>query len=245
MMDETEMQRSLQLIKHLIFATAALASSVRVGATAVTVPPATYNAGVQSLASGGTFAYTAAGSYATGGASASIFVGPNPSVTADVGGNGAAYANMTYYFTVLGAPAGTIIPMDITVASLVATETNNASSQTGITVSAPDEGSASQYVQNNQTWSGILHQNYVVGDGYGELYLTVSAGVSQLTGTAYGYADPIISIDPSFLNTSGYTVSVSQGVGNSQASTPEPSTLALFGGGFIALLYRLRNQPKR
>ena len=216
------------IIKYLILLAPVLACGPRLQAAAI-LPPATYSLGVQSLASDGSFNYAAPGDYETGGASADLSIDPSPALTANVQDNGAAFANMTYYFTVTGAPVDTIVPLDISVASLVATETNGSSSQTGIVVSAQDEGSVSQYVSNNQSWSGMLYLNYDEGDGYGTVYLTVSAGVSALTGTAYGFADPVISVDPSAPNAGEYSVDLSEGVGNTNPTAPEPATFAMAG----------------
>jgi hypothetical protein len=228
------------IIRYLILLAPVLACGPLLEAEAI-LPPATYSIGVQSLASGGSFDYSSPGSYVTGGASADVSIGPAPALTANVVNNGAAYANMTYYFTVLGAPDGTIIPLDISVASLVATETNGSSSQTGIGVSVTDEGSVSEYVGDNQSWSGMLNIDYDEGDGEGSIYLTVSAGVSQLTGTAYGFADPVISVDPAAVNAGEYSVELSEGVGNTNPTVPEPATFVMVGialGGLFLLRRR-------
>jgi len=72
--------------------------------------------------------------------------------------------------------------------------------------------------------------------------MAVSAGATTLAGydvsaanaSAYAFADPYLSLDPSTPNTAAYTLEISPGIGNGPlvvTSVPEPDTWALLMGG--------------
>jgi hypothetical protein len=67
------------------------------------------------------------------------------------------------------------------------------------------------------------------------LHFVLHAFAAGYAGLATAFADPYISIDPSFANAADYSIVVSQGMGNSQTSasaTPELASFTLIGIAF-------------
>jgi len=70
-------------------------------------------------------------------------------------------------------------------------------------------------------------------------YVLMGAGAYALAGSASATADPVISIDPTWLaQNPGYSLEFSPGITN--GSTPEPSSLFLLGSGLLTAGYWVR-----
>lgn len=70
----------------------------------------------------------------------------------------------------------------------------------------------------------------------GTVELTIQAATGFLfDGTADALADPHIVVDPNFVGAGSYSILLSENVGNSLRTIPEPSSFALVGVGLLAL----------
>jgi hypothetical protein len=77
---------------------------------------------------------------------------------------------------------------------------------------------------------------------------TVSLGVyasANYDNTANTTADPQITLDPTFAHASDYTLSLSDGIGNSLSSVPEPSSFPLMATAALLVAGRRRARPGR
>jgi hypothetical protein len=74
---------------------------------------------------------------------------------------------------------------------------------------------------SNPSWSGTL--SALAGVGYNNVVELSAMSVVESSGAAYAFADPYITIDPTFLaNNPGYALVLN--VGNAASATPEPTT---------------------
>lgn len=168
-------------------------------------------------------------------------------------------AGIQYYFEILG-PANQFVPLTITgslSSSSVAGDINAYANTTGQILY--------QYVDSGGSQNGAAISCSSLNNSCGGLPTSVSlsASFSQLTnsigtvtllagGTTAGAvsssysvtADPIISINPTFLaNNPGYSLVFSSNISAPQpASVPEPSTILLFGAGLVGLVAWRRKQ---
>jgi len=229
--------------KHLSFLTAAIACGSTLSAGSLALPTysvgLTYSGGASPISQN----YTAPGSYNFGGMSVGLAGSPDPSIQVSAGLYGSAGASESYYFTVSGGPDGTTVPLLVFYSmTATASQTVSASSLALLNVRSYIDG-ASAEVGNlglaSQSMSGFLRINYLIGTAYDPGSVTLQASAS---GPSTAFVDPFIEVDPSFLNASSYSVTVSPGIGNSAlSSTPEPASFALVGVGLIgAMLVRRR-----
>jgi hypothetical protein len=231
----------MKLIKYLVFLTAVVACSSHLVAGPVTVSPATYSVGMIDGTCECAENFSAPGSYSFGGMTASVTVFPDTSLQVTAGQYGSAGAQMIYYFAVQSNQGsttdGVTIPL-IIFYSLSASGQGNGQSATA-QISAGGEEAEAYSTQSPGTLGGYLDVSYVTGQE-GSITLQVSA-----SGGSEASADPYIEIDPSFAGASNYSIVVSQGVGNvAPSGVPEPGTIALCGGGFLALFYGLRRRKR-
>jgi hypothetical protein len=192
----------------------------------------------------------------TSSVTASVNLGPSPSLlaTGAASGDANAQANITYlYFIELTGPSGT-----------VALTVNTTGSATGSSTAAVVIlNTASLVVAYQALTSGGTDSVFDNG-----VFLLNSAGTSfdrsdvvNITeGTVYEVAmevrvsvdssNPLgtSSVDPFFQFPVGYSLDISSGVGNSPLSeTPLPAALPLFAGGlgFVGFLAKRRKSSKR
>jgi hypothetical protein len=230
--------------KHLILFTAVLVCSSSLGAGTI-LPDALYVVTL-GLQDGSAFTYTTPGSYTLGGVTGVLFGFPDAVGQASVHGNkdaaSGADAFLTYYFTVVGSTFGQTIPIDISGSLFASATTGPADSVSALAAisvtTALDYDSAEVQAAspaNGTAFSSpVLHVNFYGGSQYLN-FVQLHASASGYGGFAQASADPYIYIDPSFANAASYSIAVSQGIGNSQASaTPEPASFTLIGIAFCA-----------
>jgi hypothetical protein len=219
-------------LKHLIFVTAVLACSSRLGADTIIVTPGAYSVGMTYT--GGPIPvvqnYLTAGSWTFGGMTASLAPSPSEFVQVSSGDYGSVGAYENYYITVLGTDG--IVPL-LFHYSMTATAGTGGSSTAELAVSTniDSEGVAVQGndVVGNNTLAGVLSVNYLINgsNAFGGVQLQASA-----SGPSTAFVDPYIEVDPSFLNASSYTIILSPGFANNPlTSTPEPASFLLVGIG--------------
>jgi len=160
-----------------------------------------------------------------------------------------ASSSLNYYFEVIGGTPGNTVPI------LINTHLSVSSSgyPTEATASIHTDGSGASAASMSLT-VGDSPTSLLTGDFFGSLSLTSQSGqLRQLFmnadveeaylygGTGLATVDPYISIDPSFLNASDYSIEVSPGVANT--ALPEPTSLGLLVVGLGSLTLR-RNRIK-
>ncbi len=219
--------------KRVIFLSGILLWCCHLGASTIAVPAPGYQLGASDDVNGATCTQ-APGTCAIGGASATISMSPLPFLTARAVGNADAIANANYYFVVGNAAgtADTTIPIDVSY-SLFTQEDgapgNNTQARASVQVTSAIEqaSDAVGLFGNPSQAAGVLHVNALSGRNNAVAVFATAGGNA---GSAFATADPYIYIDPSFVNTAGYTITVSDGVGNTPASSaPEPASLVLVG----------------
>lgn len=162
-----------------------------------------------------------------------------------------ATAELIYYFAVLG-PANSTALVDISGAAWAIAAPgqaepgggNNpqAEAQIIITVAGVDAIAAAN--SSNYPSSVTIDKQVLVNTNTN--YLVILSAGTYMDGMQSDYpaniaaADPYIYVDPTFAaNNPGYSVGVSDGVGNSPdlSGTPEPSTLLLAGTGMLLMIF--------
>jgi hypothetical protein len=175
------------------------------------------------------------------GASGAIQISPGPVLLADSTATESASANLSYDIDITGPGGVTAVPIDITyVEEVVGTIGYNFSTasihigQTGFgTPHFISQISSTSGVVNGDTQDYSVSATYssiTAGDpNYGlgsNIILSLATFAAGPDGSAF--IDPIVSIDPSYFTSSGYspsqfTITLSGGVGNSLGdSTPAP-----------------------
>jgi hypothetical protein len=194
----------------------------------------TYNKATNSSASGTTFV-------SLDGATASVDLYPIASVQASIGAGytQSVMADLDYYFALVGGSPGDLVPV------LIATKllTSAAYPQYGSAVFSVWSGSVNLASINVCTYSTDCS-----ADSFdGTVKLQAASGSQyriHMAATAEGIAasasvDPYIFVDPAFPSAASYRIDVSDGVGNTPATTPLPPSMTLFasGLGLLGLLY--------
>jgi hypothetical protein len=89
-------------------------------------------------------------------------------------------------------------------------------------------------VASSPSFSGTLIEDLTPGDTY---RITIQAAlIDQAFGDISASIDPFFSIDPSVSLGDEYSFSFSDGIGNSPASVPEPSSLDVFAACCVVTL---------
>lgn len=176
---------------------------------------------------------------------------PSPYLAANEVGGGGHFSRsalqLVYSFIVTGGPDGVFVPVDISY-SMGATASTNPGDDGGgnaaVLVDTYLDRASAVHTSNDGTgatgWGGFLGVNALSGiDGYSINTITIQVSAGSDNGWAKADASTLIFIDPSFDNSAGYTIQLSDGVGNSASSAaPEPATfgligLTLCGAGFV------------
>jgi PEP-CTERM motif-containing protein len=203
------------------------------------------------------------------GANASIFVLPNPTLTATANADDLSNVNaqisqasLTYYFTINGPVTGIYIPVDLTYTAI--TEANRTGSQAEAIVSMGGYNSqGGGTVLYNPGIGFYLENGSVTSNVFANTATPINLGVISIavvnmgdSDSAYTKLDPVLSIDPSFASVdpnylTDYSLSFSAGIGNLPdiipAGVPEPATwlLSILGlGGVGAMLRRQRSRAQ-
>ena len=220
-----------------------------------TLTDASYSASVFDNSVGNT--YTAPGSYSAGGALGTITASPIASLSAGASGGTSdqvsTVLSATWYWQVTGPDCGgCTIPILVAGNLSISTspdnvdggEANGAASMSvnsyganSVSIGTPDG-----LVANAASWSGTLHTLTTVDYTPSTLSINAEADVSY-GGSASAFADPMISIDPSFATVdpnylTDYQLLLSDGVGNLTSNIPEPGSVALLAGSWLLLTWR-------
>ena len=202
------------------------------------------------------------GTFTTPGSSITLSSLPNPSITASTTGLGPNDSNnefsaeglLEYYVVITGGQQGDPVPL--TVAGSLSTSASggdsgdviNSTASIGLTFYSGNYG-ASESVGcgnvargedcSNPTWSGTL--TAIAGEGYSNVISIAVTTTVESAGTATAFADPYVYIDPAFL-AANPEYSLTLNVGNTPASTPEPSTLLLASSCLLGLFIARRRK---
>ena len=198
--------------------------------------------------------YTAPGNYVLGDASISVVAFPQASLLGRAAGIPEVGAGFTgginYSFVVDGPQPDVIVPLFATFAlhaSAIGPYAVNASASFQVSFT---ENDFIERVDSDTAHPGTAdrfgtHPFAVVSGHIGKASRGI--GGASFSGLAEAYADPYIYIDPAFLSAhSGYTVSVSTGIGNAPpvSAVPEPEAYAmlLLGLGLLGSVSRHRRR---
>lgn len=192
---------------------------------------------------------SAPGTYVLGNLSTTIAAAPTPSLTAYVTGTEtfpqALYDRVSYSFAVVGPQDDVIVPLFVSLALHVSATgavkgpfqvSTNASA--GIEVDTIQGQIVKQLSATNidpipSDITGTFAIEGLSGRA-AKVFLGIDVGASG-EGIATAFADPFIFIDPVFLSSNpGYSIIVSEGIGNI-AAVPEPATWALLLGGLLGI----------
>ena len=185
--------------------------------------------------------------------------GPTPSLTvvahADAGdgvhsSETAAAGVFNYSYSVSGPDATIAVPVHISGAWSLSTSGTDASVNAYVDVfGATSYGfhtgcdSWGSTVCGSGTFSGTVSAYAVSNSGYGvQLLIQSHMRGDSGAGSAMGYVDPYISVDPIWAASHpGFSIAVSDGIGNS-APVPEPAARLLMGLGLAGLASLRRRQ---
>ena len=227
---------------------------VTLGTSASALPPAQYSA--LSFTDNGEFGGTSQIITTTGTAASSI---TNPegyvygSTTTSgfqrvsAQGKGSGYRNQgieaahgTYYFGIVG-PAAIDVP--IILSGAAALYANGGSSVSVYETYGRNGGNESNFGPVScysgsagcGTFTFTQHFDLLAGTGAtaGDVgSTTLSIFLIAQEGSAQGFIDPVITIDPTFADASRYHIIFADGVGNPGGAVPEPATWAMMLAGF-------------
>ena len=227
------------MLLNKVLVAAALVAAASAGATPLPEATYYYHFDNQNQMDG------AVGSYASGGSHVTFGLTPSPSITLGASNDGVS-AGLKYYFRING-PDNVIVPIRI----LGKLRANSA---------APTDGQANAAAQIDVNGLFFSPTAFIEHDaGFYNAGLTsadpllmtteytnspvlvwLRASINAGKGSGTAFADPIISIDPSFAAQypnylSDFTLEFSVGAGNSAAAVggvPEPASWALMLAGF-------------
>jgi hypothetical protein len=227
-------------------------------ADTITLSDPSFQIGASSGVNGATCTQ-APGVCAIGGASATISLSPSTLLTASASGNADAIASVSYTFVATNAfgTIGDTVPVDVAYNLFTFQDPapgNNTQASAVLSLETPIQTAQVRVGLFGNglpaSANGVLHVDTLSGVGYvGGITLSANAGGNQ--GSAMATADPYLYIDPSFVNTEGYTITVSPGVLNIPLTgTPEPALffplgLALTGVAFVRRRSRRTAQAPR
>jgi hypothetical protein len=150
-------------------------------------------------------------------------------------------ANLIYYFEVTGGAVNDPVPLLVST-NMFTSVTGGGDTygfaqliiyaQTTTDVVACTQSDPPCLGNPPNNFSGTLALTALSGT-VDEVYLEIEASAGTYAnlgeGTASAYADPQITIDPSFAGAANYQLLFSDGVGNGVSAAPEPGTLLLVG----------------
>jgi hypothetical protein len=238
-----------------------------------TLPDAAYSLGFQNSnqVPSGPGVYTETNSLLGDFGSRTFTLGlkPSPSLALELVNRGGAVGTLSYYFEIIG-PGGELVPLTLAgtlSASLTGVPTllhggSNilgevqlypGSDNTGPLATEAVELASTRDNRSDQSVSRnfVIPLQAIVGQLY-RIDLSangdISAGATQVEAYhAHAFVDPVITIDPNFVDGSLYSLSESAGAGNAFAPTsavPEPLSWALMLIGFGGLGACLRRQRR-
>lgn len=245
-------------MKRFAVVGAAIAAAWGSAAAATPPPAATYY-----IQFNGQDQFDAApGSYSAPGATVTFATGPSPSIYVTANGTSVT-AGMTYYFRIDG-PENVIVPIRVLGAlrvSSTAADDAQANAFDEIKVTTPFNSPTANLEHDVGGFNngGATSANpLLTASTYtnSDTAIRLIAGVNSRNGRdgpGFGtsFADPIVSIDPSFASfdpdyLKHYTLEFAPGIGNAAAGAgvPEPASWALMTTGFGALGALLRRRQK-
>ena len=185
-------------------------------------------------------------------ATSKVQASTSPSITASASTNDNAVATalgqLIYYIEVSG-PTGTVL-LDFTGLGSVASTTIPGDFSSDIQLSVG--GSLIAYIGSTDGVASVLGTSPGVAAGFNpngftisdslsvaansaiEVILFTEASAKEGAGSASAFLDPFFFVDPSTPNANEYSI-ITDGIGNSPATTPIPAALPLFATGLGAL----------
>jgi hypothetical protein len=151
-------------------------------------------------------------------------------------------AYLKYAFEVVG-PATSTIPVLFQGSNSMAQSITTSSSTVKVIAAATIVDSAGNTVTNE---GGGNYDVALSIDPNALYYVELSAGYqvnTRSTVLVSAYADPTLTIDPSFSNAADYSIAYSPDL--TQSAVPEPGSLSLLGSGFALLVLRRARKPRR
>jgi hypothetical protein len=146
---------------------------------------------------------------------------------------------------VVSGPGGEFVPLDVAISGGGSVSGDYATGYVSVQVNGFDvytslsnggNGEANPATCSSQGCiNTTIHLNALPNVSY-EVQMEASAGAyDDVNDSSSIWADPYIYIDPAFTDASLFSVEVSPDVGNSPASVPEPTAVALFVIGLVGL----------
>jgi len=163
---------------------------------------------------------------------------------------GQASTSAQYYFQVEGGVDGDVVPLLIQT-SLSSSGSGGAGASLRVHTSAELVDQEVDVCTNPNgfcavpsTFSGSLETHASSGAVGDYINIFASAGVGDsLTPETAASVDPFIFIDPSFANASGYSIVLSDGVGNAVSPVPEPAAALMTITGILLVVTTRRRRP--